>query len=318
MKAFVTGGTGFVGSHLVERLLAEGHDVTALVRSQPKADRLFGARAPHYLRGSLHDTDVIARGAGEAEVVYHLAALTAALGWPEFHRVNVQATEKLLAATAGRFVFVSSFAAAGPSEPGRPLRGTEPARPVTPYGRSKRAAEEAVERHAGEWTIVRPPTVYGPRDVELLRVFKLARWGLAPVFGTGAQELSLIHVDDLVAALLAATAVPTRKSWFVAHPETVTSRELVTAIGREVRGKAPWILPIPGFLARGALMLTGAAARLAGKATLLSPDKAPEFLAPAWTADPKPFETAAGWKAAMNLERGLEHTASWYRRHGWL
>lgn len=318
MKAFVTGGTGFVGSHLVSRLLQAGHDVTALVRSRAKADRIFGTKHPRYVQGDLNDAEAIAKGTRGADVVFHLAAATAARNDREFHQVNVAATERLLSATGGHFVFTSSLAALGPSAPGRPHRGAEKPNPVTPYGRSKLAAEQHVQQSGRPWTIVRPPTVYGPRDLELLRVFRMARWGVAPVFGTGAQELSFIYVEDLADALMAAAGLEPGSSWLVAHPETATTRDLVDAIGRAVRGKAPIVLPVPGIVARAALALSGATAQALGRATLLSSDKAPEFLAPAWTASAARFEAASGWRASVDLTEGLERTVAWYRRHGWL
>ena len=152
----------------------------------------------------------------------------------------------------------------------------------------------------------------------MLRVFRMARWGIAPVFGMGSQELSFIYVEDLANALMAAAGLEPGSAWLVSHPETATTRDLVDAIGRAVRGKAPLVVPVPGIVARTVLAVTGAAAQFAGKATLLSSDKAPEFLAPAWTARADKFEAATGWRADVDLSEGLERTVAWYRRHGWL
>ena len=125
------------------------------------------------------------------------------------------------------------MAAGGPAEPGRPLTGTEPPRPVTAYGRSKLAAEAAVTAGALPWVILRPPTVYGPRDREVLKVFRMARLGVAPVFGDGSQQLSAVHGGDLAEALVAAgtSAAAVGKIYYPCHPEVATSAEFVRAVG---------------------------------------------------------------------------------------
>ncbi|HEX9727394.1 MAG TPA: NAD(P)-dependent oxidoreductase [Gemmatimonadales bacterium] len=330
MKAFVTGGTGFVGSHLVEALHIAGHEVACLVRNPDKAQRVFGDRRPTIIRGSLADRAALRAGVDGAAAVFHVAGLTAARNRAEFFSINEGATQTLLDVIRGRaphdptprFVYVSSLAAAGPSNRGQPLLGSESANPVTHYGASKLAGELAVRAAALPWVIVRAPAVYGPRDVEFLKVFRLAKRGLSPLFGDGSQELSLVHVLDLVQALLAvATSERTRgETYYPCHPEVVSARGLATAIHRAVRtnpAARPLVLPIPGPAARAALWVTGTVARLAGRTTLLSADKANEFLAQAWTCSPASLERDTGWSAAYDLAAGLAMTATWYREHEW-
>ena len=322
MKAFVTGGTGFVGAHLVQALRARGDQVTCLVRNPAKAQAL-GWTDVRLVRGDLDDVTALREGCADAEVIYHVAGRISARDRDEFLRANRDGTAKLLEAAAqrsrGRFVFVSSLAAAGPTVPGTPIDESRPPSPVTPYGESKLAAELLVRAMAGSWTIVRPPTVYGEWDREVLKVFKLARAGLAPVFGDGSQELSVIYAGDLAAALVAAATAPAaaNRVYYAAHPVMTTSRELVRAIGRAV-GRQPRIVPLPGPIARGLLWTIGSIAHLAGRATLLSGDKAAEFLAPAWTCRSEALARDAGWRAATDLDVGLRRTADWYRREGWL
>ena len=322
MKALVTGATGFVGSHLAEALRRRGDDVTALVRSPRKAAAL-GPLGVRLVSGDLNDADSLARAVEGQDVVFHVAGLVSARDEAEFMRGNRDGTASLVAAAgvAGRprFVLVSSMAAGGPAAPGRPLSGTEPARPVTFYGRSKLAAETAVTSSSLPWVILRPPTVYGPRDREVLKVFRMARLGLAPVFGDGSQQLSAVHGADLAEALVAAgtSAGTMRKTYYPCHPEIFTSAEFVRAIGTAM-GRRVVLIPVPAPVGRTLLGVTEAAARLVGQTTILTRDKANEFFQEAWIGDPGPLTTDSGWRATHDLKSGLADTYRWYRDEGWL
>jgi nucleoside-diphosphate-sugar epimerase len=223
------------------------------------------------------------------------------------------------AAGVRRFVHVSSLSAAGPVTDGGAASTGDEARPVSDYGRSKLAGEAPVRDSPLAWTILRPPAVYGPRDQEFLRLFRIARRGLTPVFGTGAQRLSLVFAPDLADAIVRCLddATPAGRVFYPAHTEVTTSRGLVAAIAAAV-GATARIIPIPTAVVRPMLWISGTAARLAGRATLLSPDKAAEILAEAWTCSPAALEAATGWRAATPLAAGLRHTADWYRAAGLL
>jgi len=326
MKVLVTGATGFVGSHLAETLVRQGAEVTALVRSPGKA-RLLGELGVRQVQGSLGDREALLAAARGQDAIFHVAGLVAARDESEFLSANRDGTTNLIEAALAtgqqpRFVLVSSMAAGGPSPKGAPRTGQEPAAPVTAYGRSKLAGEDELRRSSLPWTILRPPMVYGPRDTEVLKVFRLARTGIVPVFGDGSQELSAIYGPDLAAALVAAARSPATiaRTYYACHPEVFSSGAFVTAVGHAVRGKAgrTRLVPLPPWLARGVLGLTGTVARLAGEATILTPDKANEFFQPAWTGDPSALTRDTGWSPKHGIESGLGVTAEWYRQEGWL
>ena len=322
MKALVTGATGFVGSHLAEALRRHGVELTALARSPAKAAALapLGVRV---VAGDLHDQPALERACEGQDIVYHVAGLVAARTEADFLAANRDGTRNVVGAAeragAGRLVMVSSMAAAGPAVRGRPLRGDEPPRPVTAYGRSKLAAEQVVRASSLAWTILRPPLVYGPRDQEVLKVFRLARLGFAPVLGDGSQELSAVYATDLAEALIAAgtSAAAARHTYYPCHPEVFTGAAMARAVGR-VMGRSPALIRVPAPIGRGVLRITEAAARLVGRTTILTADKANEFFQPAWTGDPGPLTTDSGWHAARDLTTGLEETYRWYRAAGWL
>lgn len=324
MKALVTGATGFVGGHLVDRLLERGDSVTALVRSPARAADA-AARGVRLVRGDLGDLAALGDAVAGQDVVYHAAALTGAVDEAEFMAANRDGTAHLARAVVAagctaRFVLVSSMAAGGPARRGVPKTADDPSHPVTMYGRSKLASEQALQREPLRWTILRPPTIYGPRDRDnLLTVFKAARLGFAPVFGTGAMELSIVHVADLVDAIVRAGTADglEGKLFYVNHPEVITSAALVRTIGREM-GRDVRLLPIPEWLARAVLHGTGAWAAALHRKTILRADKANEFYQEAWTGHATPFIEATGWVPQWSLESGIRNTAAWYREQGWL
>lgn len=322
MRVLVTGATGFVGSHVVEALIQRGAEVTALARSPAKAAELsrLGVRV---VQGQLNDRPAVEDAIRGQAIVYHVAGAIAARDEAEFLRANRDGTRTVVeaaeAAGTSRLVLVSSLAAGGPAPRGLPLDGSEIPRPVTAYGRSKLAGEQVVRASRLSWTIVRPAIVYGPRDREVLKLFRLARLGVVPLFGDGAQELSAIHAADLAAALLAAGESTTTagRTYHACHPEVFTSSDFGRAIGAAM-GRSIRHLRIPFRLGHALLTVTEAGARLTGQVTILTTDKAKEFFQPAWTGDPTPLVRDCAWRATHDLRSGLAETYQWYRGAGWL
>ncbi|MCX5730703.1 MAG: NAD-dependent epimerase/dehydratase family protein, partial [Deltaproteobacteria bacterium] len=209
MRWLITGATGFIGTTLAGRLLGRGDEVRALVRDPAKADELrtMGAQV---VRGDVSRPETLVDAVPDVDAVVHLAGLVKAVTQEQLVSVNSEGTRSLaeVAARSGRpkFVLVSSLAAAGPSVPGRPRTETDRPAPVSAYGQSKLAAEQAVRSFATALnaSIVRPPIVYGPRDKEFLpSLFQMARTGLVLKSGTGDKRYSIIHVNDLVELVIA-------------------------------------------------------------------------------------------------------------------
>jgi nucleoside-diphosphate-sugar epimerase len=246
----------------------------------------------------------------------------------EFHRVNVGGTESLLAAgraakdTLKRFVLVSSLAAAGPSdEHGTPVTVDTPAHPVTRYGRSKRAAERAALALKDELPIVilRPSAIYGPRDREILAIFKTVQLRLLPFFGSTQNKVSLVYGPDCAAACIAALTadVPSGSTYFVDDGNVYTYERLFAAVERALGKRALLRFPLPRALVETVALANEAYGRAADRAVMLTRDKCNELFSQ-FVCDSTPTRAALGWKPQVSIEEGVKRTADWYRANGWL
>lgn len=301
MRLAITGGTGFVGSHLVDAALAAAHVVKALTRrEQPPRDNV------EWIAGSLDERDALRALVTDADAVIHIAGVINAPDAAGFDKGNVEGTLAMLsAATAGgvhRFVHVSSLAAREPT--------------LSLYGGSKARAEELVERSGLDWAIVRPPAVYGPGDRETLDLFKMARGG--QIYMPPKGRLSLIHVDDL-ARLLLALAEPSAPGKLLLEPDDGrpggwSHREFGDALGKAV-GMPARTISTPRFL----LAIGSRLDRLVrGDKAKLTPDRVAYFCHPDWVASPDLKPPADLWRPQIDTARGLKDTAAWYREAGWL
>lgn len=293
----VTGGTGFVGTHLIGRALAAGHHVRALAR-RPQHAR----EGVDWIPGALGDSAALVELVAGADAVVHIAGVVSAPDRAGFIAGNVEGTRAILAAAHGvrRFVQVSSLAAREPA--------------LSNYGWSKADAERLVESSPLPWTIVRPPTIYGPHDHDLLDVFRMAKRGLAFLPPRGRQ--SVIAADDLARLLLALATGDAPRTVYEADDGTGGwshadfARAIGTAVGRRV---LPIHLPRPllSLAARGDRLARGANAKL-------TPDRVAYFCHSDWTIDPLKRPPPDLWRPAIATPAGLAETARWYRAAGLL
>jgi len=303
-------------------LAARGDSVTALVRQREKAAslRALGGRL---VAGALEDEAAVLALIDGADVVFHVAGCVAARSGGDFLRVNRDGAARVAAAAGragiARLVLVSSLSVTGPSRPGQAVDEASGPGPVTSYGRSKKAGEDAVRACGVPFTIVRPSAVYGPRDRAFLPLFRAAARGVVPLLGDGGQEITLVHASDLARALVAAaTAASTRGGTYHAgHSEPVTQRALAAAVGGAV-GRPVRCLRLPAPLVRAILGVAAGVGRALGRAPLLDGDKANELLAPGWVCSSENLRRDAGWTAEIPLDRGLAETARAHREAGWL
>ena len=327
MRVLVTGATGFLGSHIAEQLARQGHTVRVLVRRTSDRSFLQGFEAEQAL-GDVTQPDTLPAAVEGVEAIVHAAGLTKARSAAEFEAVNAGGTANLLAALGPayplrRFVYVSSLAAHGPSEDGRPRPPDSAATPITAYGRSKLRAEEMVRSWAGDSraaAIIRPSIIYGPRDRQLLPFFHLARWRLAPLLGGGTNAVSCVYVEDAArAAVLAATAGDDAPSATYALDDgaVYTWRDLLAAVEQAV-GKKALRLPSPPWAFAAAALVTELYGRLRRQAVSFTRDKVLEMRQRYWVCSHDEISRDLGWEPQVRLNEGAALTAAWYRQHGWL
>jgi len=326
----VTGANGFVGSHLVEALLARGHRVRCMVRRT--SDLAFIRHLPvEWAYADLCDGAGLLAAARGAEAVCHCAALTRSLDEETILRVNAQGAEALAQACLEanprlrRFLFVSSVAAAGPSDgPGDVVDELRPPRPVTWYGKSKLAAEQALQAVAGAGdgrlplTIVRPAAVYGPRDKDFRTYFRAIKLHLSPQLGRGERHVSLIYVRDLVDLLVRALEQEEAvgQTYFGCGPAS-TYAELAETIARAL-DRRPVRINVP-LAALGPLAaVSKAKGRLTGRPALLNDQRLIDVRQRSWLYSGDKARRDLGFEARYNLETGVRETVEWYRREGWL
>ena len=321
---FLTGGTGFIGSHLAEVLAARGDRVRALVRGAPKW--LEGVPVEP-VRGDLSDPAVLRAGLAGVDVVFHVAGLTRALDAAAFTEANVTATTRLLDAVKAsapgvqRVVVTSSLAAVGVCTGGVATEGS-PLRPLSRYGASKAAMERALGSYRADLplTVVRPPAVYGPREADILTFFQTAAKGLCPIVGDpDVPALTLVHVRDLVAGMLRAADRPEAvgETFFLGSPRDYSWGEIRDATAKAL-GRRLVTVRVPRALVGPVGALAEIGGRLVGRYPALNREKARELRDACTRCASDKARRLLGYAPSVDLDAGIAETIRWYRAHGWL
>jgi nucleoside-diphosphate-sugar epimerase len=298
----LTGGTGFIGQRLIPILIAQGHEVRALTRKVQ--DALIGVT---WVEGDLDNKDALAQLCTGCESVIHMAGVIKGLNAADFERGNVSGTANILAAAAAagasRFLYISSLAARAPK--------------LSHYSRSKAAAEDIVRDALLDWTILRPPGVYGPGDRETFALFKAARGALLPI-AAGKQRMSWIYVDDLCAAILAALAPALRHQMVEVDDGAggYTQRQFAIAIAKSVGG-SPAIIALPKFIILAVAVVHQLLGRYKARAVMLTPSKVGEIFYDDWTVHDRVLTKLTGWRPQVTLAIGLKQASSWYKTQKW-
>jgi nucleoside-diphosphate-sugar epimerase len=314
----ITGATGFVGWHLAEGFQHAGWRVRAVVRPggvKPVPDGVERIEAAL-------NTDTLAAVIAEGEVVVHAAGLTRSLD-PRAFDFNVSGTRAVVEAANrrnARLMLISSQAAIGPGTIGRPSREDDEPRPLTPYGRSKLAGEAEVRARAqSPWVILRPTTVYGPRDRQFLPLFRMASRGIFLRVTPPEMAFSFIFIDDLTRAVVSAGERIddlAETAMFLGHPDPVTAAGILQGLASVFeRRYRPWTVPrfvLDAFAWGGELTWRF------GEEPLLDRSRLTELRSEGFVCAVDRVRERLGFTAAVPLQEGLARTARWYRQQGWI
>jgi nucleoside-diphosphate-sugar epimerase len=311
--------------------VSRGDEVVALVRRSSKVDALK-ALGIRIAVASLETGDGVHEAAEGVDVVQHVAGVTKARSEEDYLRGNAETTRMLASVLARekrppRLVICSSLAAAGPARIGKPRTEDQQPAPVSMYGRSKLAEEQAAREFADRvpTVIVRPPFVYGPGDLtNLPPLIAMGKTGVYLKAGLGPKHFSFVHVDDLNQALIAAAERgktlsrenPSEGIYFASDPTPYSWEDFCIALSRALGRGKPKVVSVPEVVG----WATGAGAelgsRLLGRLSIMNRDKAKEMAQEAWTCSPARATQEIGFRAEYPLDPGLENTVAWYRTQG--
>jgi len=323
MNAFVTGATGFIGSHLADHLMESSsyNEVRCLVRSQEK---WLDGKPYTRIHGDLSSIPVLRQAVTGVDTIFHLAGVVSARSQDEFNRANVDATENILrvADQAGvkNVVILSSLAAAGPSN-GSPKTEKDTMNPVSMYGQSKKTMEEMIQRTADKSMsvkILRPPAVYGPREDQIFTLFKMMKYGITPIVGDGyTPKLSIVYVADVVNGIMKAAEQNDKgiETYFISGQ--ITCWQEIKKIADTIFGKKSLSLKIPPKAVKKVAGFIETTATLFGSYPVVNREKAREMILE-WTCSYEKAEKNLGYRPGYTLEEGLSRTLHWYKKHKWL
>jgi dihydroflavonol-4-reductase len=324
--AFVTGGTGFIGSHLVERLLAKGYTVRCLVRN-PKKLGFLNTLPIELVEGDLFSRSALEKGIEGAHYVYHIAGVVAAKKKEDFFLYNRDGTKNMIEVTAQvnpsvkKFVHISSQTAVGPGEGKNPVNESTPAHPITTYGKSKLASEQEVMkfREKVPVTILRVAAVYGPRDTATFDYFKSAYRGLELMIGFHDTYVSLVHVHDIVSGVVLAgeNEKSSGEIYFLGSEKYYTWDE-IGYVTRGVLNKRMLRIRVPKpfvFVIGG---ISGIVSQFKAKPSVLNFEKAYDLTQDNWCCDITKAKTELGYAPEITLEHGIRETVKWYLDNKWM
>ncbi|MBN2601149.1 MAG: NAD(P)-dependent oxidoreductase [Candidatus Marinimicrobia bacterium] len=324
MHVLVTGATGFIGKHIVPRLLREHHSVRCLTRPNSHRPAAF-ENDVEWIIGDLSDLGSLDRACSSIDLVIHLAGITKSIYPDNFFQINTTGTENLInAAREGtRIIYISSQAAVGPSKNLTPLYEQAPANPVSDYGRSKQMAEQLflhTDRPIN-FTIIRPAIVYGPEDRESLSLFRIAKNHINPRIGIRKSLINIIHINDLVEFIM--TCIDNNLSngeifnLNDGNNAGYTQSGLITTAAKYLDS---WTIPlyVPQIALKFGISLNSFISRIRRKTSMLNPDKYNELTARGWVLSSQKARDILGYRPQYDIDSGFQMTINWYRENQWL
>jgi dihydroflavonol-4-reductase len=325
-KVVITGANGFVGSHLVEYLLSKGYEVHCILRKSSSTKWIKDLPIFIHTCG-LNNVELLRPILTDAHYIYHIAGVVKEKNWAGYEYGNVSITKNILEATLGsntikRIVVTASLACSAPAELGHPVSEDTPSNPLTYYGKSKLLQEQLTLGYADRLpvTVIRPPVVFGEREIELYEFYKAIKMHLFPSIGLDEKYLSLVYIADLVRGMhLAATSEKALgQQYFIGgDQEEYSWKEIARLTGQNLNSK--YIrLKIPHFLVHIIMHISEFFSKIFGYTTMLNVQKANEMVQTSWSCSSAKANRDFGYKAEYTLEQGLRRTIGWCKKEGWL
>lgn len=324
MKVLITEATGFVGSHLAERLLKNGHEVACLIRNVSNPGWLEGLDIK-FIEGDCSNKASISECLSGFDYIFHLSGLTKTNFKDDFHTLNMRGTENIINMIVKknpnikRFVYLSSLAAFGPKvNDYMPTEEQEP-HPVSDYGASKLNGENTVLKYSDTLpiTILRPSAVYGPRDRHMFLLFKYIKRGLLPYSGDGYT--SLIYIDDLIDAIILTGEKENAigKIYFISDGVIYSNEEIIKEIANVLNAR-PLKIKIPKTILSTIGFFNERISIRIGKSAIINRDKIKELVYKDWVCDITRAKNDLCFKPEVGIKEGIKWTADWYKIHKWL
>ncbi len=325
MRVLVTGGSGFLGSHIAEQLKAAGHDVACLVRGSSRT-AFLDEMGVELVRGEMRDASSLAQAVDGCDAVVHAAGVVKARTLEAFRDVHVGGTVALATAAltrrVRRFVHVSTAGVMGPVAPGARHRVGDPEHPQTMYATTKLEGERALLERRGELStvVIRPPAIYGPRDSEILALFKMVRRAhLAVRLGHSLRRVSMVYATDAASVCVRALTadVPSGATYFVDDGAVHSVESMAHAIAEAYGVRLLGTPSLPEAIVRAAARLSDGYAAATKRAVMFSTDKLGELLMEEFLVDAESARRDLGFVAEVDFAEGARRTAAWYRTHRW-
>ena len=326
MKALVTGATGFVGSHLVDKLIEKNYEVYCLKRKTSSTKWLDGKNVK-YVEGDLFSNDALESCIKDMDYVFHVAGVVKAKNKEGFYHGNSDSTKNLLEIAykvnpgLKKFIFVSSLAACGPAKTDKPVDESTVPDPITTYGLSKLKAEEEVFKYRDKFpiSIVRPPAVFGPRDTEILIYFKTFSKGLNSVIGFDAKYLSLVYVEDLADGIILAAEnkIADGQKYFVCFDKAYNWDE-IGSLTSKLLGKKALKIRLPHSVLYSVGYLAELFSTFSSKPATLNIEKCKDITQLRWVCSNEKAKQELGFKAKYSLEESFKKTIDWYKEMRWI
>lgn len=323
MKALITGGTGFIGSHLIEFLLHKGVEIFALVRDIHNLKWLKGLNI-HLLKGDLLSIPSLP---SDIDCVFHIAGLTSASNLADYYTVNQQGTASLFHSLRSqnihlkKIICLSSLAAAGPSFDGNPVQECNHPHPIIPYGKSKLMGEVEALRFKDVYPIVilRAAAVFGPRDKDFLHYFKWIKRGILPSLGSKQRFLSLCYIKDLTNAfyLCSQKELESGEIFNIANKNPCTYDEFGEAAGQAM-GKKLKKVKIPLSLVYFAALISEIRGKMNKMPNIFGRHKYKEMKQRGWIADMEKATEKLSFNPQYSLQEAVQETIDWYLKYNWL